>query len=51
MTVFEKLQQFKEMIIQLVDCWTAIISKNYYKMIEIDFSKQQVLDANPKPIQ
>ena len=25
--------------------------KNYYKMIETDFSKQQVLDANPKPIQ
>ena len=25
--------------------------KNCYKMIEIDFSKQKALDANPKPIQ
>ena len=25
--------------------------KNYYKMIAIDLSKQQVLDANPKAIQ
>ena len=25
--------------------------KNYYKMIEINLSKQQVLDGDPKPIQ
>ena len=28
-----------------------IYLKNYYKMIAIDFSKQQALDADPKTIQ
>ena len=28
-----------------------IYLKNYYKMITIDFSKQQALDADPKTIQ
>ena len=37
------------MIIQLVVCRTIIISKKY-KMITIDLSKQQALDAYPKTI-
>ena len=32
----------------LLDC---IYFKNYYKMILVDLSKQQVLDADPKTIQ
>ena len=39
------------MIIQLVACWTVSILETYYKMIEIDLSKQQALDADPKAIQ
>ena len=35
------------MIIQLVVCYF----KNHYKMIPIDLSKQQALDANPRAIQ
>ena len=44
------MQQVKEMITQLVVCWTMIISKTY-KMIAIDLSKQQALDADPKAIE
>ena len=51
MKVFKKLQQFNEMIIHLVVCRTIIISKNSYKMVTINLSKQQALDANPKAIQ
>ena len=51
MIIFEKLQQFKEMITQLVVCWTIIIEKNYYKIIAIDLSKQQAHDADPKAMQ
>ena len=51
MIVSEKFQQVKEMIIQLVACWTVSILETYYKMIEIDLSKQQALDADPKAIQ
>ena len=51
MKVFKKLQQFNEMIIHLVVCRTIIISKNSYKMVAINLSKQQPLDANPKAIQ
>ena len=28
-----------------------IISKNYYKLIAVNLSKQKELDADPKPIQ
>ena len=47
-----RLKQVKKMIIQLVICQTIIIfqKKNYYKMTEIDFSKQQAHDAEPKAI-
>ena len=51
MKVFKKLQQFNEMIIHLVVCRTIIISKNSYKMVAINLSKQQARDANPKAIQ
>ena len=56
MIVFKKLQQVEEMIIQLVDYWTIIVRfynyfKDYYKIIAIDLSKQQALDADPKSIQ
>ena len=39
--IFEKLQQVNEMIIQL----DYDYFKKYYKMIAIDLSKQQALDA------
>ena len=56
------MQQVKEMVTQLVVCWTIILStivkllyysaiQNYYKMIVIDLIKQQALDADPKAIQ
>ena len=51
MVVFGKFQPAKVMIIQLVVCWTMIISNKYYKMIAIDLSKQQALDVDPKAIQ
>ena len=51
MIVFEKLQQVKEMITQLAFCWTKIMSKTIIKMVAIDLSKQQALDADPKTIQ
>ena len=51
MKVCKKLQQFNEMIIHLVVCRTIIISKNSYKMVATNLSKQQALDANPKAIQ
>ena len=36
----------------LVNCLLDYIYfKNYYKMIAADWSKQQALDADPKPIQ
>ena len=50
MIVFEKLQQVKEMITQLVVWWTIIISKTY-NMMAINLSKQQALDADPKAVQ
>ena len=48
MIVFEKLRKVKEMIIELVVCWTMIISKTIIKLF---LRKQQALDANPKAIQ
>ena len=52
MKTFQRsLVKVKEMITQLVVCLTMIISKKYYKMIAIDMSKQQALDAKPKAIQ
>ena len=39
------------MTIQLVVCYTNLLYKNYYKMIAVDLSKQQALDADPKAIQ
>ena len=39
------------MVIQTVVYWTILISKKHYKMITIDLSKQQVVDAAPKAIQ
>ena len=50
MIVIEKLQQVKEIITQLVVCWNKINNyfKKYYKMIAIDLSKKQALDADPK---
>ena len=47
MKILEKLLLVKEMITQLVVCYF----KNNYKMIAIDLSKQQALDANPRAIQ
>ena len=50
MIVFEKLQQAKERIKQLV-VWKIIIFKDYQKMVAIDLSKQKALDVDPKVIQ
>ena len=51
MKTSERLELVKVMITQL-DVYQIIpISKNYYKLIAIDLSKQQKLDANPKAIQ
>ena len=48
MIIFQKLQQIKEMIMELVVCWTIITSKH---IITMDLRKQQALDANPKAMQ
>ena len=48
MTAFEKLQQVKEMIKQLVVCWTIIL--NLFQYDTIDLSKQQALDVDRKAI-
>ena len=48
MIIFEKLQFFVEMITLMVD---YNYFNKYYKMIAIDLSKQQALDADPKLIQ
>ena len=50
MITFERLQLAKKIITQLVVYYIISISKNY-KLIAIDLSKQQALDANPKAIQ
>ena len=39
------------MIIQLVVLLDYIYFKNYYKIIPVDLSKQQALDADPRAIQ
>ena len=49
MITIEKLQQDQRMIIQ----WSLLdysYSKEYHKMIEIDSSKQQALDADSKAV-
>ena len=50
MKTFEKLQLGKEMITQLV-VYRIISFKKHYKMIAIDLSKKQELDADPKALQ
>ena len=50
MKILEKLLLVKEMTIQLVFVRLYLFQK-YYKMIAVDLSKQQVLDADPKAIQ
>ena len=42
----KKLKQVKEMIAQLVVCWTIVISKTI--MVAIALTKLETLDANPK---
>ena len=50
MKTLEKLLLLKEMTIS--GCLLHYIYlKNYYKMIAVDLSKQQALDADPKAIQ
>ena len=60
MVAFKKLQQVKEMFIQLVQLFAVCLYscllyynyfKNSYKLTGIDLSKQQALDAEPKTIQ
>ena len=50
MITFEKSQQVQVMITQLYVYQTPYL-KEYYNLIPIDLSKQQKLDANPKPMQ
>ena len=48
MITFENLQLIKVM----TGCWLDYCcSEKYHKLIAIDLSKQQVVDANPKAIQ
>ena len=49
MKTLEKLLQVKEMTIQLVVCYRYFTDT--YKMIAVDLSKQQALDADPRAIQ
>ena len=51
MIILDKLLQVKVMIIQLVVCYIIHILKKTYKMIAVDLSKQQALDADPRAIQ
>ena len=52
MKILEKLLLVNEMTIQLYNCLLDYTYfKKYYKMITVDLSKQQVLDADPKEIQ
>ena len=44
MKTLEKLLQVREMITQLVICWS--VHKDIYKIIAVDLSKQQALDSN-----
>ena len=49
MKILEKLLQVNEMIIQQVACYHYF--KENYKMIAIDLSRQNELDADPRAIQ
>ena len=51
MITFEKLQLVKEMITNMITNQLFVYFKNYYKMIAIDLSKQEALDADPKATQ
>ena len=51
MITFNKLRLVNEMITHLVVCQIIAIIKKYFKIIEIDLSKQQALDNDPKAIQ
>ena len=51
MNILEKLLLVKEMTITTGCLLDYIYFKNYLKMIAVDLSKQQALDANPKAIQ
>ena len=50
MKILEKMILVKEMIIQLILCLIILISKKH-KMIVMDLSKQQALDADPSALQ
>ena len=53
MIIFEKFHQVKEIIRQLrqLVVWDYNYFQKYYKIIAINLSKQQALDADPKAIQ
>ena len=51
MKILEKLQLVKEMIRQPGCLLDYLCFKENYKMISIDLSKQQGLDADPQSIQ
>ena len=51
MITFKKLRLVNEMITHLVVCQIIAIIKISFKIIEIDLSKQQALDNDPKAIQ
>ena len=52
MIIFEKFHQVKEIIRQLrqLVVWDYNYFQKYYKIIAINLSKQQALDADPKAI-
>ena len=47
---FENLEQVKEKITQPAVYWIIFFKKNYYRMVSIDLSKKQTLDAAPGPV-
>ena len=51
MKTLEKLLQAKEVTIQLVVLLVYSYFADTYKMIAVDLSKQQALDADPRAIQ
>ena len=48
--ILEKLKLVKELMTQLVAYYMVLYSKENYKMIAIDLSKQQALDFDPRAI-
>ena len=51
MTLFERLQLSKKMIMQIAVCYITFYFKGQHQITAIDLSKQQALDADLKAVQ